>query len=181
MGQPKEWLLAEGEFVLIRVARVLGEVAERVVVAAREGQELPPLPEGMEIVRDRLIDAGPLAGLAAGMEALKEQCDAVIVTPCDHPELRAAFLRRLIAELKDAPAVVPKLGDRWFPLLGAYRLTVLPKLMQTLERGECRATEFARRCGAKILDAERLREVDPESESLRNVNTEEEWRSLRDG
>lgn len=175
MGQPKEWLRADGEYVLVRAAMVLGEVADKVVVAARTGQELPPLPMGVEVVRDRFADAGPLAGLAAGMEALQDHCDAIIVAPCDHPWIRADFLRRLIEELGTSPAVVLKQGDRIYPLLGVYRMSALPMLVECLERGDHRAAGFAQACGARFVDADIFREIDPELESLRNVNTTGDW------
>lgn len=175
MRAPKEWLRVDGEYVLVRLARVLAEVAGRVVVAARAGQELPPLPDGVQIVCDVISNAGPLAGLAAGMEALARDCDAVIVTPCDHPWISADFLRRLVAELGDAPAVVPKHGDRLFALLGVYRMSVLPMLRESLTRGDFRAAGFAQACGARVLDADALRAVDPELTSMRNINAPGDW------
>ena len=44
MGRAKEWLLVGGETLLARTVRVVGEVAEVVVVAGRAGQVLPELP-----------------------------------------------------------------------------------------------------------------------------------------
>lgn len=171
MGAPKEWMRVGDEFALVRVARELLLVAPAVVAAAREKQALPTLPTGVGVVHDRFSGAGPLAGLTAGMEALKEECDAIIVTPCDHPWVTAAFLQRLVNELDDAPAIVPAHGDRVFALLGVYRASLLPLLLSQLQRGDFRAAGFARACGAKMVDAESLRDVDPELVSLRNINT----------
>lgn len=171
MGAPKEWMRAGDEFALVVVARELLLVAPQVVAAAREKQTLPRLPTGVEVVHDRFAGAGPLAGLAAGMEALKEKCDAIIVTPCDHPWVTAAFLQRLVDELGDAPAIVPAQGDRVFALLGVYRTSLLPTLLSHLQTGDFRAAGFARSCGAKMVDAESLRDMDLNLISLRNVNS----------
>lgn len=171
MGAPKEWMRAGDEFALVVVARELLLVAPQVVAAAREKQSLPPLPTGVEMVHDRFAGAGPLAGLAAGMEALKEKCAAIIVTPCDHPWVTAAILRRLVDELGDAPAIVPVHGDKVFALLGVYRTSLLSTLLSHLQNGDFRAAGFARSCGAKLVDAESLRDIDSNLISLRNVNS----------
>jgi molybdopterin-guanine dinucleotide biosynthesis protein A len=52
MGRAKAWLELGRETFLQRVVRVLGEVVSPVVVVAAVGQELPPLPDDVEIVRD---------------------------------------------------------------------------------------------------------------------------------
>ncbi len=72
MGQPKEWLPIGDELLLQRVVRTVMMVAKPVVVAARRGQALPPLPEGVAVVYDAVEDFGPLAGIAAGMDTLLE-------------------------------------------------------------------------------------------------------------
>ncbi len=95
MGQPKAWLPFGGEFLLSRVVRIACEVAEPVVVVAAPGQDVPPLPREVEIARDELGGRGPLGGLAAGLAALESRCDAVYLSSCDVPFLRAAFVRRV--------------------------------------------------------------------------------------
>src|SRR5262245_46114604 len=70
MGRPKAWLPIGGETMLGRVVRLLGEVVSPLVVVAAPGQELPPLPPGVTVVRDPERGRGPLQGLAAGLPAL---------------------------------------------------------------------------------------------------------------
>ena len=72
MGSPKEWLPIGEETLLQRVVRVVSHVVSPVVVATRKNQELPPLPAGVRVVHDVVEDFGPLAGIAAGMDALRE-------------------------------------------------------------------------------------------------------------
>src|SRR5262245_49311926 len=116
MGRPKAWLPFGGEQMLPRVVRLLGEVVAPVVVVAAPGQDLPPLPAGIEIVRDPEPDRGPLQGLAAGLAALRGQADAAYLSSCDVPLLRPAFVRRMIDLMGDAAVCVPDVGGYRHPL-----------------------------------------------------------------
>ncbi len=112
MGRPKAWLPFGAEFMLQRVVRVLREVVEPVVVVAAPNQDVPPLPPGVMIARDEVGGNGPLGGLAAGLAALAGRCDAVYLSSCDVPLLRAAFVRRVIEGLEEPlpPTPSPKKG-----------------------------------------------------------------------
>src|SRR5437763_13722434 len=82
MGRPKAWLPFGGELMLPRVVRLLGEVVAPLVVVAAPGQDVPPLPPGVEMVRDPERGRGPLQGLAAGLEALRGRAEAAYLSSC---------------------------------------------------------------------------------------------------
>src|SRR5438094_3275937 len=83
MGRPKAWLPFAGELMLPRVVRLLSEAARPVVVVAAPGQDVPPVPAEVRIVRDELRGRGPLQGLAAGLQALDGNADAAYISSCD--------------------------------------------------------------------------------------------------
>jgi molybdopterin-guanine dinucleotide biosynthesis protein A len=170
MGRPKEWLPFGDETLLQRIVRVEGAVARPVVVAARRGQELPPLPPEVCIVHDAIEDFGPLAGIAAGLAALDGRCEAALVVTCDHPFLRSAVLERLVALLEGHPAVVVQHAGQVYPLLGVYRLDTRPVLQRLLAAAEHRAQRYPEACGARLLDAESLRDIDAQLACLTNIN-----------
>ena len=175
MGRPKAWLPCGREVLLQRMVRLLGEVVSPVVVAGRGSQSLPPLPADVEIVSDAVENAGPLAGIAAGFEALVDRCKAAFVCSCDHPLLRPELIRALIQRLGDAPAVVPEHEGRIHPLVAVYRVTTSQLVSDMLSRGNLRATDFAARCGATIVSSDELTDVDPNLDSLKNVNDPETY------
>src|SRR5437870_10439706 len=124
MGWPKAWLPFAGELMLPRVVRLLGEVVQPLVVVAAPEQEVPPLPAGVDVVRDEERGRGPLQGLAAGLVALRGRADAAYLSSCDVPFLKPAFVRRLIGLLGDHSVCVPRVGDHHHPLAAVYRLEV---------------------------------------------------------
>ena len=115
MGRPKAWLPFGGELMLARVVRLLREAVEPVVVVAAPGQDVPPLPREVEVIRDEDEGKGPLAGLCAGLIALEGACDAVYLSACDVPLLRPAFVRRVLGAPREEPlppTPSPKKGGR---------------------------------------------------------------------
>ena len=178
MGTSKAWLMYEGSTLLAKTVRTVGAAVSRVVVAARSGQSLPELPGGIEVVLDNPAHEGPLAGLVSGLAALKDRCDAALVVPCDHPRLKREFVRRLVELSEGHPAVAIEHEGVIQPLIGVYRVSLHHMLEQQLREGERRAHVFAERCGARIISWELLREVDPELESLQNVNDPDEFRRM---
>src|SRR5258708_20545122 len=124
MGRPKAWLPFAGEIMLPRVLRLLAEAVSPLVVVAAPDQDLPPLPSGVDVVRDEEKGRGPLQGLAAGLKALQGRADAAYASSCDVPFLRPAFVHRMIELLGDKHISVPYVGGYHHPLPAVYRLEV---------------------------------------------------------
>jgi molybdopterin-guanine dinucleotide biosynthesis protein A len=207
MGRPKAWLPFGGELMLPRVVRILREVVDPVVVVAAPGQDVPPLPSEVEVVRDEVEGKGPLAGLAAGLAALSGKADAAYLSSCDVPFLRPAFARRVVelleeplprplheagrGELAGPPSplrgggwgeglpsiAVPRVGDYFHPLAAAYRLSVLPTVRELLAADRLRPVFLFDAVPTRIIEPHEL----PDTDSLRNLNTPEDYAAaLRD-
>lgn len=170
MGAPKAWLPFGGELMLPRVVRIVREAAGAVVVVAAPGQAVPPLPSDVRVVRDEVEGRGPLGGLSAGLAALEGEADAVYLSSCDAPLLTPGFVKRVLESLGGA-ACVPLVHDRLHPLAAAYSPSVLPVARDMLAANRFRMTDLLDRVAARRIDAREL----PDLDSLRNVNTPDEY------
>ncbi len=181
MGQPKAWLPIAGEIMLPRIVRLLGEVVAPMVVVAAPDQDLPALPDDVRIVCDEEKGRGPLQGLAAGLAALQGQADAAYATSCDVPFLRPAFVRRMIELLGSRQICVPRVGKYHHPLAAVYRLEVLDMVQKLLTENRLRPVFLFDAVPTRVANADELSDVDPTFESLRNLNTPEDYQqALRD-
>jgi molybdopterin-guanine dinucleotide biosynthesis protein A len=175
MGRPKAWLPFAGELMLPRVVRLVREAVSPVVVVAAPGQELPQLPTGVPVVHDEEWGRGPLQGLAAGLAALEGQADAAFVSSCDVPFLRPKFIRRLVELLGDAAIAVPRVGDFHHPLAAVYRVHVLETVRSLLREDRLRPFFLFQAVPTRVVEAAELQDVDPQLQTLRNLNTSEEY------
>jgi molybdopterin-guanine dinucleotide biosynthesis protein A len=181
MGRPKAWLPFDGEIMLPRVVRLLGEVVNPVVVVAAPEQDVPPLPAGVRVVRDGERDRGPLQGLAAGLSSLEGATDCVYLTSCDVPFLQPAFIRRLVQLLDEHHICVPRVGEFHHPLAAVYRLDVLPVVNRLLAEDRLRPFFLFQQVPTRVVEAAELSDVDPTFQTLRNLNTPEDYEAaLRD-
>jgi molybdopterin-guanine dinucleotide biosynthesis protein A len=172
MGRAKAWLPFGGELMLQRVVRVVGEVVSPVVVVAAPGQDVPPLPAGVRLVRDDAEGRGPLQGLATGLAALEGKADAAFVASCDVPLLTPAFVRGVLSAVSpDSCLLIPVADGRPHPLAAAYRLTVLPHVRDLLASGTFRLQSLFDRVATQFVPADQL----PDAGSLRNLNTPDEY------
>ncbi len=175
MGRPKAWLPFAGELMLPRVVRLLSEAVSPVVVVAAADQEVPPLSSTIVIVRDEAKDRGPLQGLAAGFKALRGRAEAAYLSSCDVPLLKPAFVRRLVALLGDHAICVPCVGDHHHSLAAVYRSDVAEVVDRLLAQDRLRSSLLLEEVPTRVVEAHELTDVDPRLESLRNVNTPEEY------
>ncbi len=181
MGRAKAWLPFGSEIMLPRVVRLLGEAVSPIVVVAAPEQELPPLPIEVRVVRDEEKGRGPLQGLDAGLAALQGQTDAVYLSSCDVPFLQPAFVRRLIDLLGEQWICVPRVGEYHHPLAAVYRLEVRATIRQLLAEDRLRPFFLFEAVPTRVVEASELVEVDPIFQTLRNLNTPEEYEAaLRD-
>jgi molybdenum cofactor guanylyltransferase len=181
MGKPKAWLPIAGELMLPRVVWILRESVSPIVVVAAPTQDLPALAADVQIVRDEAEGRGPLQGLATGLAALEGHADAAYASSCDVPFLRPAFVKRLIELLGPHSICVPLVDGYHHPLAAVYRIEVLDVVRKLLSENRLRPVFLFDAVPTRVVGADELRDVDPSFESLRNLNTPEDYeRALRD-
>jgi molybdopterin-guanine dinucleotide biosynthesis protein A len=175
MGRPKAWLPFGDETMLGRVVRLLGDVVVPVIVVAAPEQDVPPLPEGVEIVRDPERGRGPLQGLSAGLAALQGKADAAYASSCDVPFLRPEFVKRMIDLLGGQAICVPDVGGYKHPLAAVYRVEVAAAARQLMAEERWRPAFLFERVPTRVVTREELADVDATMQSLWNLNTPEEY------
>jgi molybdopterin-guanine dinucleotide biosynthesis protein A len=170
MGFPK-WQLPFGdETMLQRILRISDEVAETGIVVAAAGQTVSDVRSNVRFVSDEQADRGPLQGIHAGLKALPKHIAAAFITSCDVPLLRPEFMLKLFDRLGKHDVVVPYEEEFHHPLAAVYRPTVLPVVADLLDRDLRRPVFLFDRVDTLRVDVAELRDVDPELESLRNLN-----------
>ena len=118
MGRDKALLtLPDGRTLLERQVDILRAAGvTTVLVSIRTDLELT-LPN-VTRVHDAVADAGPLAGIAAGLRAAP--AGSLLVLAVDMPAVQAAHLRQLVELAVDGRGVVPTQAGRCEPLVAIY-------------------------------------------------------------
>jgi molybdenum cofactor guanylyltransferase len=173
MGEPKALLDWHGEPLVHHVAGILAQVCRPVIVVAAAGQSVP-LPQGVEIAVDAAPGRGPLEGVAAGIRALDGRSQAIFLAAVDLPLLHPAFVGQMLTALPGFDAAVAVADGRDQPLAAAYAARLLERAPQLLAAGEARVTALLGHGRIRRLTVAELAEPD----SLRNVNTQAEYRRL---
>ena len=167
-GAAKHELVVEGETIFARLVKVLAPRVEEIVVSSAIDVA------GFRTVRDRVVDAGPLAGIAAGLAAAATPW--VVVVAGDMPHVSGAVVDAMLAKLDDAAvdAVGVRVGGEPQPLLCVLaRGAVLAVVEGMLARGSYKASRLLTDEGLRVawLEEAELRAIDPELRALRNINT----------
>jgi molybdopterin-guanine dinucleotide biosynthesis protein A len=190
MGTPKAALEWHGSTLLRRTVGIVARATGGPVVVVRaSGQALPVLPDGTIVVDDPREGRGPVQGIAAGLAALKDQAEAAFVTSTDlpflHPAFIAAVLRALAVPGGRPDVALPVARGYQQPLAAAYR-TGLAGLADRLARGEMPRPAFlfaecevVRLSDAALLADPVLAALDPDLDSLLNVNTPGDYQAAR--
>lgn len=143
----------------------------------------PATPPGVRVVRDPEPFAGPLAGLATGLDALDDDIDRVIVVAGDMPGLVPAVLTRLLDAL-DGPAEPATAATDTAPRAVVLRhgadtpplpLAIDPHRARTaaraaLERGDRRLRDLVTALDATTIPEPTWRADDPDAATLRDID-----------
>lgn len=121
---------------------------------------------GLPVIRDEQPENGPLMGIYSSLKS--SQHDVNFIIACDIPELDTAFIRTLLCHIHGYDAVIPLKNNRYEPLLGVYRKSIIPVIKQMLENGERKVS--------LLLDRIRVKTVPMDSETWYiNINTPEAY------
>lgn len=205
MGTAKAGLEWHGSTLLRHVTGVVARIVDTpVVVVAAPGQELPELDPTVVVRRDPEEGRGPMQGLAVGLAAAAEYSETAFVCSTDLPFLHTAFVRAVMrgfgagfgagfgvglraTDASTAPpdVVLPFVRGYRQPMAAGYRTNLVSRIEKLLDAGRLRPAHLFEECTVRQLDDAdlladpALARVDPELDSIVNVNAPEEYRAAR--
>lgn len=183
MGQEKYRLSFAGETLLQRICRIVQPEVSRILIVAAVDQEIPQLESNIQVLRDEIPDAGPLAGIAQALTYLVTTDDppvAAFVTSCDVPLLKPELIRLLRNQLtEEFDAVVVRDSHFAYPLCAIYRTTVAATAARLIASGQRRAAALSENLHTCWLPLDAIRIVDPNLESFMNCNTPEDYEKAK--
>lgn len=174
-GINKALLEVGGTKLIDRAKAVVAGCAPVLLSVGRAAFEL----EGMVHVPDLPGDyAGPLAGVAAGIDWLRaEPPEMVLTLAVDTPFFPLDFLARALPLMASAPAVLGAFGGQDYPTNGLWRFAEVAGLPDGVREGTAPHSlkRLAERLGAARLDYAGLVSEDP----FVNANTPQDLAFLR--
>ena len=183
MGQEKYRLSFAGETLLQRICRIVQPEVSRILIVAAVDQQIPRSESHIEVLRDEIPDAGPLAGIAQALTFLETTVAgpaAAFVTSCDVPLLKPELIRVLRNQLtEEFDAVVVRDSDYAYPLCAIYRTTVAATASRLIATGQRRAAALPENLRTCWLPLDAIRNVDPDLESFMNCNTPEDYEKAK--
>ena len=172
MGRPKA-LLPYGEVTLAEHAvDTLSSAFAEVLISANDAAALPvALSAGYRLVADLHRDAGPLAGIEAGLAAAEH--DTLFAIACDMPLVTAALATAIVEAAQSHDAAVPRIEGRPEPACAAYRRQAAGPIAAALREGRRKAADVL-----EELDVAWLDDLDPRL--FANANDPAAYRALFD-
>jgi molybdopterin-guanine dinucleotide biosynthesis protein A len=189
MGTPKAALEWHGSTLLRRTVGIVARATDGPVAVVRaSGQDLPDLPRNTIVVDDPREGKGPVQGIAAGLAALRDQAEAVFVTSTDLPFLHPAFISRVLSALgpPGGPDVaLPVARGYQQPLAAGYRTGLAGLAERLVKEDRLRPAFLFAECQVERLDDAALladpalARLDPDLDSVLNVNTPDDYQAAR--
>jgi molybdenum cofactor guanylyltransferase len=169
-GRPKGLLRVGGEPVAARSLRIFGELFAGAMVVADDPAPYAAL--GAPVVPDAIPGKGAPGGVHAALAAAPTPW--VFTAACDMPFLSSRALRFLWDRRGHAPAVLIRFAGRLEPLHAFWSRACLPELERRLREGDPSLQALARVVGARVVEEEEWRRIDPLGRALENANTPED-------
>ena len=182
MGQEKYRLSFAGETLLQRICRIVQPEVSRILIVAAVDQEIPQSESNIQVLRDEIPDAGPLAGIAQALtylQTMEGAPAAAFVTSCDVPLLKPELIRLLRNQLtEEFDAVVVRDPNFAYPLCAIYRITAAVTAVRLITSGQHRAAGLSENLRTRWVPLELIRTVDQNLDSLLNCNTPEDYEKV---
>jgi molybdopterin-guanine dinucleotide biosynthesis protein A len=177
MGVDKASLLHEGQTFLQRAIAVATPLASEVLVVARPDSPVAlrrPVDGGPRLVLDERQNAGPLAGIEAGLRAMT--WERAIVLSVDAPSTSPALLRALLcAYTHDVDVVLARTGRQVNGLVAVWGVSALAAVSAQLDAGSRsvqRALEVLRQ---RFVEPSVWRMADVRGRTFVNINTAQQY------
>ena len=175
LGFDKQELMFDGQTFLETIVSAIQPVVRRILLVGNVNADRHRLPDSVSITQDQRLGKGPLEGIRVGLEDLSSDCEYAFVSSCDVPLLTGDLVEFLFARIGDADAIVPTKGPRQYGMTAIYRTQLHAAVDQRIQQHKLRVCNLAEGFQVTNIDAEELRVVDPELDTLTNINSAEDY------
>jgi molybdopterin-guanine dinucleotide biosynthesis protein A len=124
---------------------------------------------GVPVIVDRLVDAGPIAGVVAGLEVCEGRPGLFVAV--DLPLVPVTLLARMAGLGRSWDAVVPVSARGPEPLCAAYAPSCLEPILRRVAAGQMRMTSFWPDVRVREVQPHELDAFGDPDTFWRNVNT----------
>lgn len=172
-GAAKHELVVDGRTIFERQTQLLAPRVQEILVATAHA-----IP-GFRCVQDVLPDVGPLAGIAAGLRAMRTPW--LLVIAGDMPHVSGAVLDLMLDSASDLDeAVAFRLHGLPEPLVCMLSRRAAPAVERRLQvrRNKVAGLFTEERLHVKWIDEPAVRAVDPTLRAFFNVNEPEDLRGI---
>jgi molybdopterin-guanine dinucleotide biosynthesis protein A len=174
-GEPKALMEVGGRRIIERVARVLGEVTDDLLLVTNTPSLYVWM--GLPMVPDVFPGGGSLGGIYSGLKAAPGE--AAFTVACDMPFLSAAVARLVTVRAPEADVVVPRTGLHYETLHACYGRACLAPMERQLRAGQLKITSFWDEVRVLAIAEEEIARIADPSVVFSNVNTPDELRRAR--
>lgn len=174
LGLDKTQLRFRDNTFLEQVVSRVSSVCSHVVLVGDTDFSKHKLPDVL-FASDQQKDAGPLEGIRVGLKTLAPLTKHAFVTSCDVPLLNPELIQFLFEKIGTANAIVPFQGERIFGMTAIYKTELHSKVATRIQQGLLRVSDLSGAFSAIRVEADELRQVDPELDSMTNVNSAEDY------
>jgi len=178
LGMDKTQLLFKNQTFLERVVDQVSQVCSPIVLVGDTDFGYHKLPKSILFDSDHQTNKGPLEGIRVGLERLSTTVEFAFVTSCDVPLLRPELIRYLFENLNQHDAIIPVSDSRVFGMTAIYRTSLHEQLGERITSNQLRVSEIAGAVNSAQPNVETLRKIDPNLDSMTNVNSAQDYFNL---
>lgn len=176
MGSDKALLPYRGGRLIEAIHRQLAGLFEEVLVVTGASGAYGFLP--CRKVPDLLPGMGALSGIHSGL--VHSRTPRIFAVACDMPHLSPALIRSLVERAGDHDAVVPESDAGIEPLHAVYHRNAVPAIEEALRAGQARIASLLDKVRSVTVPREEVARIDPDFRSFVNLNTPDDYSSLRE-
>lgn len=172
MGFDKQFLKVNGRRLIDKLILNLYEEFEEIIVVSNTLEDYNG--SGFILVRDEILNMGPLGGIHAGLKRASSKY--VYFIACDMPNINSEYIRFMKNEIKNISidACITKVGDRIEPFNAFYSKNVLKDIESDLINGKGSVSYFLEKLNCFFIEEKEARKFSPDWSMFLNLNTREE-------
>jgi molybdenum cofactor guanylyltransferase len=175
MGSNKAFLKLKGKTFIEHQIDLLREIFNEITISANTPSEYKHL--NIPIIKDIYPNKGPLGGIYSGL--INSRSFHTFMLACDMPFVETDLINHLKSFITGHDVVVPQSKKGLEPLHAFYSKNCIAPIKQELDNNNLRVISFFPKVNVKIVKLDSLASSNKFKNSIKNLNTTEEYKSAK--